>query len=461
MKRRTFLAASALSLALPAAAGGAGTTTDIVFWHSMTGALRDEIERLAARFNELQAAARPAENRSAPLANARIYWSASTYRVIPVYKGSYDESLAALTAPGRTAKPPHIVQVLDVGTADMMALGAADSGKSLVKPIHEVMAIGGQAIYPEAYLPAITGYYSDARGRLLSLPFNSSTAALYINRDAFRRAGLDPARPPRTWHDMALAAGRLKAAGIDCPYTTGWQSWIQLENAAALHGQPFASDDNGFAGDHPRLLIDAPFFVRHIGMLADWRRKGWFNYYGRKDDGEPPFYNGECAMLTDSTSAYGDIARNARFDYAISPLPHHDDARGAPANTLIGGASLWVIAGKSLDEYKGVARFLNFLSQREVQAEWHQQTGYLPITRAAHELSRRQGYYDRHPGIDSPLQAMIARPQGVHSRGIRLRHFVAIRAIIDEELEAVWSGDKPAARALADVVERGDRLLRQ
>lgn len=452
--------AVAVAALLACLAGQAAATTEIVFWHSMTGTLREKVEALATRFNELQR--QDGRQRTMPaLGNARVYWSQSDYKVVPVYKGNYDEALAALKTAAESGATPHIVQIYDVGTADMMAAVAGREGRRLVMPIHEVMAIGGQVVNSGTYLPAVVGYYADAQGRLLSLPFNASTPALYINREWFRKAGLDPDRPPRTWHEMALAAARLKAAGATCVYTTGWQSWIHLENAAALHNQPFADADNGYAGSATRLLLDAPFFVRHVAMLADWSRKGWFTYHGRKDEGEPPFYNGECAMLTDSTSAYGDIARNARFDFAIGPLPYHADVKGAPRNTLIGGASLWVAGGKTLDAYKGVARFLNFLSQREVQAEWSQQTGYLPISQAAYELARAQVHYERHPGLESPLQAMMARPQTAASRGIRLRHFVTIRGVADEELEAVWRQEKTPRQALADIVARGNAALRR
>lgn len=444
-----------------ASAGPAAAITEIVFWHSMTGTLREKVEALAARFNELQQQRDGAQRSMPSLGNARVYWSHSDYRVVPVYKGNYDEALAALKTAAVSGATPHVIQIYDVGTADMMTAIAGKDGHPLVKPIHEVMAIGGQVVNTGSYLPAVVGYYADNQGRLLSLPFNSSTPALYINRELFRRAGLDPDRPPRTWHEMALAAARLKVAGTPCVYTTGWQSWVHLENTAALHDQPFSDASNGYAGAAKHLLLDTPFFIRHIAMLADWQRKGWFSYYGRKDDGEPPFYKGECAMLTDSTSAYGDIARNARFEFAISPLPHHADVRGAPRNTLIGGASLWVTRGKTLEEYKGVARFLNFLSQREVQAEWHQQTGYLPISQAAYDLSRSQGFYERQPGLELPLQAMMARPQTVASRGIRLRHFVTIRGVIDEELEAVWRQEKTPRQALSAIVSRGDATLRR
>lgn len=443
-------------------AGSASAATEIVFWHSMTGSLREQVERLAARFNESRTGSRAAADSQAmpALGNSRVYWSGSDYKIIPVYKGNYDETMAALLGAGKTTKTPHIVQIFDIGTADMMA-ASDDSGRSrIVKPIHEVMAIGGQKISPETYLPAISSYYADAGGRLLSLPFNSSTPALFINKEAFRNAGLNPDQPPRTWHDMAIAAARLKAHGSTCVYTTGWQSWIHVENAGALHDQAFASQDNGFKGPDARLLIDAPFYVRHVTMLADWRDKGWFTYTGRRNEAEPKFYSGECAMLTSSSAAYGDIARNARFDFAISPLPYHGDVKGAPRNTLIGGASLWVTTGKSLDEYKGVARFLNFLSQREIQAEWHQQTGYLPITQAASGLSRAQGFYDRNAGIDAPLRAMTAKPQTVNSKGIRLRNFARIRTIIDEDLEAVWNQAKSPKQALEDAVNRGNLLLR-
>lgn len=430
MSIRKSIAALSIGIAV---SGSAFAATEIQFWHAMTGALGDRVGSIAERFNASQ----------------------SDYKVVPVFKGNYDETLSAGIAAFRAGNPPHILQVFEVGTATMMAAGKA------IKPVYEVMETGGQKFDPSVYIPSVSGYYTTSAGKMLSMPFNSSTTVFYYNKDAFRQAGLDPDKAPVTWADVAKAAGSLKAAGIECPYTTGWQSWVHLENFSAWHDVPFASHENGFASTKTELKFNSPLHVRHIEMLSQWAKDGWFHYAGRKNEGEAQFYGGRCAMLTSSSAAYANIKRNAKFEFAVAQLPHHSDVEGAPRNTIIGGASLWVMGGKKPDEYKGVAQFFSFLSSPEIQAEWHQATGYLPITAAASKLTEQQGFYDKNPGTDTSVQQMTSRKPTANSKGIRLGNFVQIRAVIDEELEAVWAGNKSAKEALDTAVRRGNELLRR
>jgi sn-glycerol 3-phosphate transport system substrate-binding protein len=274
----------------------------------------------------------------------------------------------------------------------------------------------------------------------------------------FEKAGLDPKKPPTTWQEVVAAAAKLKANGEKCPYTTGWQSWVHLESFSAWHNVEFASKNNGFGGLDARLTFNSPLHVKHIENLANWAKQGYFIYAGRKNEPEAKFYSGECAMLTSSSSAFGSINKNAKFKFAVSALPYYNDVQGAPQNTIIGGASLWVMSGKKTDEYKGVAKFFKFLSQPEVQAKWHQETGYLPITMAAYELTKKSGFYEGTPGPKAAVEQMIVKTTA-KSRGIRLGNFAQIRTIVDEELETVWNGKKTAKEALDTAVKRGNDVL--
>jgi sn-glycerol 3-phosphate transport system substrate-binding protein len=424
--RRVALACALFGLSLSAQA-----VTEVQLWHSMTGALGDRVANLADRFNKSQ----------------------SEYKVNAVFKGSYPESMAAAIAAYRAGNAPHIVQVFEVGTATMM------SAKGAIKPVYQLMAEAGQKFDTKAYIAAVAGYYTSPSGQMLSFPFNSSTPVFYYNKDAFAKAGL-PDAAPVTWPAVAAAAAKLKASGMACGFTPGWQSWTMLETFSAWHNKPFASKGNGFGGTDVKLEFNAPLQVKHIQNLKNWMDKGWVSYGGRKNEPEAKFFSGECGMLISSSAAYANIAKNAKFKFAVSPLPYYADVEGAPQNSLIGGASLWVMTGKKKDEYKGVARFFTFLSQPELQAEWHQQTGYLPITNAAYELTKKSGFYDKNPGTDVSVQQMIVKTTS-NSRGIRLGNFVQIRDVIDEELEAIWSGKKGVKQGLDDAVKRGDELLRR
>jgi sn-glycerol 3-phosphate transport system substrate-binding protein len=421
----------ALAAALFAFAASAQAVTEIQFWHSMTGKLGDKVNEIAQKFNATQA----------------------DFKVMPVYKGQYDESMAAAIAAYRAGNPPQIVQVFEVGTATMMA------AKGAVKPVYQLMADAGEKFDPKAFLGAVYGYYSDTQGRLLSMPFNSSSQVLYINDDAFKKAGLDPANPPRTWPEVGQAAEKLKASGAACAFTTGWQSWVQLESFSAWHNVPVATKENGFGGLDTRLAWNEPLKVKHIQTLGDWSKKGLFTYAGRKDEPLSKFTSGDCAMITTSSGSYSNIKANAKFNWRVARLPYWPDVTGAPQNTIIGGATLWVLTQKDPAVYKGIAKFFTFLSSPEVQADWHQSTGYVPITVAAYELTKSQGFYEKNPGFDIAIGELNNKPPTANSKGVRFGNFVEIRNINDEELEQVWNGQKTAKQALDDAVRRGNEQL--
>ncbi len=421
-----LLAAAALLAALPASA-----QVEIQWWHSMAGKLGDKVGEIADKFNASQ----------------------KDYKVVPVYKGQYDESLTAAIAAYRAGKPPQIVQVFEVGTATMMAAQGA------VMPVYKLMADAHEKLDPKAFLPAVTSYYSDTHGNLLSMPFNSSTQVLYINKDAFKKAGLDPAKPPATWPELVQDAEKLKASGAACSYTTGWQSWVQLESFSAWHNVPFATLENGLGGPATRLEFNGPVQVMHIGNMADMAKKGLFTYAGRKDEPLGKFQSGECAMITTSSGSYANIKANAKFDFGVSPLPYYPSVKGAPQNTVIGGATLWVMTQKDPAVYKGIAKFFTFLSSPEIQYDFHKSTGYVPITLAAWDLAKKDGLYKERPGFDTAMMELTNKPPTANSKGLRLGNFVQIRNVIDEELEAVWGGQKTAKAALDDAVKRGNDLL--
>src|SRR5207244_629151 len=189
--RRTGIGTSACQ-------GLASAETEVTVWHAMGGALGEKVKEITDAFNKTQ----------------------SEYKVTPVYKGNYTETMTAAIAAFRARQQPHVVQVFEVGTATMM------SARGAIKPVHALMAEAGERFDPSAYLPAVTGYYTSADGKMLSLPFNSSTPVLYFNKDAFKKAGLDPAKAPATWPELGDAGKKLQAAGLPCGFTTDWQSWI-------------------------------------------------------------------------------------------------------------------------------------------------------------------------------------------------------------------------------------------
>ena len=197
---------------------------------------------------------------------------------------------------------------------------------------------------------------------------------------------------------MGVAAKKLRDRGAVCGFTTSWPSWINVENFSAFHNLPLATRANGFGGLDAVLTFNNPTVVRHIAQLAEWQTTKMFDYSGRAQTAEPRFQNGECGIFIGSSATRADIKANSKFEVGYGMMPYWPDVTGAPQNTIIGGATLWVLRDRPQAEYKGVAKFFSFLSKPDVQAAWHQNTGYLPITRAAFDLTRAQGFYDRNPG---------------------------------------------------------------
>ena len=413
--------------------GSVLAATEVQFWHAFTGRLGELVAEQVETFNASQ----------------------EDYEIVPVHKGNYSETLNAGIAAFRAKEQPHILMVFEVGTATMMG------AKGAIKPVYEVMKDSGAKFDPDEYIGSVKGYYTTTEGEMLSLPFNSSTPVLWVNNDALKDAGVDADTDLSTWEKVGDVLEKVKASGSECPLTTAWQSWIHLENLSAYHDIPFATKDNGFAGLDTELAFNSEVQVKHIQTMGDWAKDGKFIYAGRRNEGGANFRAGECAMFTESSAGYAGISSEAEFDFSVHPLPYWEGAGGAPQNTIIGGASLWVMSGHEDDEYKGVAAFLNFLSSSDIQSKWHQNTGYLPITAAAGKQTRIEGFYDKNPGTDIAVIQMTAKAPTANSKGLRLGSFDQIRGIIDEELESVWAGDKDAQTALDSAVERGNKLLRR
>jgi len=427
-----FLAAAAAVLA--AIAGPAfAEPTELQWWHAMTAINLERVNKLAADFNALQ----------------------TEYKVTPVYKGSYPETMTAAIAAFRAGTPPHIVQVFEAGTATMMA------AKGAVKPVYQLMADAGEPFDPQNYLPTVTGYYSTADGKMLSLPFNSSTAIVYWNKDTFTKAGLDSEKPPKTWPETFAIAKKLKAGGANCGVVPAWITWTQIEQFDAWHNLPLATKANGLDGVDTELKFNTPIMTKHIAALAEAIKDKSFDYGGRTNEAEGRFISGDCAMIQTSSGFYGNVKTNAKFAFGMTELPYYPDIAGAPQNSIIGGASLWIMGGKKPEEYKGIAKFFSYLSRTDVQREMHEVTGYLPITKAAYEATKAAGFYEKNPGREIPLLQLAGKSPTENSRGLRLGNLVQIRDVIAEDLEGVFAGKSEPNAALDDAAARGNAILRQ
>ena len=430
MNRKILGAAVALG-ALVAGAGQAVAVTELQWWHAMSGANNEVVDTLAKEFNESQDA----------------------YKITPVFKGTYPETLNAGIAAFRAKQPPAIIQVFDVGTGVMMGAEGA------VMPVADVLEAGGYNFDKSNYLPGIVAYYSKPDGTMLSFPYNSSSPILYYNKDIFEKAGLDVDSPPETWQDVFAAARTIKESGAaECGYTSTWLTWIHLENFAAWNNVAYGTNENGLAGTDVELKLNEPLYVQHFQDIADLAKDGVFRYGGRTSEAKQLFLSGECGILTESSGGLGDIVKSG-MNYGIGQLPYDANAEGAPQNTIPGGASLWVFGGKSDEEYKGIAEFFNFLSQTEIQSRLHQVSGYLPVTMDAYEATKDSGFYEKNPGRETPILQMMGKEPTENSKGVRLPNLPQLRDIENEQVELMLSGQQDAQATLDKIVELGNEAI--
>src|SRR6267154_3030586 len=433
MAFRQFGAAVAAAATLAfTSASPAYAVIDIQWWHAMTGGNNDIVNKLAEDFNASQ----------------------SDYKVVPSFKGNYPDTMNAGIAAFRAGNAPHIIQVFEVGTATMMSATGA------VKPVYQLMKDANEPFDPKAYLPAITGYYSTSKGDMLSFPFNSSSMVMWINKDELKKAGV--AEIPKTWPEVFDAAKKLKAAGhTTCGFSNAWATWAHIEQFSAWHNVAIGTKANGLDGFDTELKFNSPLHVKHLQNLIDLQKDKTYDYGGRANAGEARFGSGECAIFLTSSGYYGTAKGTAKFDFTSVPLPYYPDVKGAPQNSIIGGASLWVRGGKKPDEYKGIAKFFTFLSDTDRQVEVHKASGYLPITKAAYAKTKESGYYKENPYLETPLLELTNKEPTENSRGLRLGNMVQLRDVWAEEIESALAGKKSAKDALDAAVSRGNTMLRQ
>ncbi len=428
--RWTFARVVVLMLALAGLGGEAEAQAPvkITLWHAMGGARYDAITKeIAAGFNK---------------AHPR-------YVLEPLYSGSYGETVTKAIAAIRAGDPPHIVQVFEVGTQTMLDSGAIIPVTDLVKP--------GDIDFGD-YIEPILNYYQ-VGGKLYSMPFNSSTAIIYYNKDVFQKAGLDPDRPPATYQDVEAMGRKIVASGAARhAITFGWPSWM-LEQAHAMHNRPYADRDNGRGGRATRVLFNEPFGVEVLSRWTRWAGEKLLAYGGREYAPNKAFLAGEVAMLMQSTSQVTTIEKAARFRVGTGFLPRIE---GQPAGkSVIGGASLWVLRGpgRSPEELDAIVKFFKFIAQPEETAKWHMSTGYFPATRTAVALLRQQEWFLKNPNHETAFKQIQEGPDTPNTRGVLLGNFVQIRNITDSAIEKALSGRLSPKEALDEAAREANRLL--
>jgi sn-glycerol 3-phosphate transport system substrate-binding protein len=404
--------------------------TEIVWWHAMGGFLGERVNEIATKFNSSQ----------------------TEYEVKAVNKGSYPEALTAAIAAYRAKTHPHVLQVQEIATQTMLSSGA-------IYPVYELMADQGVKINWADFISVVKSYYS-YKGNLYSMPFNSSTAIFYYNKSIFQKAGLKTDKAPATYEEIEKCAKAAVVSGATkIGFTVAWPSWTLMENMHAWHDQPFSDQDNGFAGLATHLKINGSLGERLMDLISRWQNQGIFTYSGRLAKGDQPIINGEAAMGIASTALVGTLTKSAKFEWGTGFLPR---LSGFPqGNSIIGGASLFVMKGHATEQYKGVAKFLEFLGQTPQQAWWHAETGYLPVSNSALKALQATDHFKKNPNLWTAFAQITSGKTTANSQGVRLGNLIAIRDVIEGEMENILSGKKTSKQGLDEAVKKSDEILKE
>ena len=406
MKSLRTLAVAAAGLF--AVSGSAHAATEITFWHAMGGQLGETVNTIAKEFNASQ----------------------SDVVLTPVYKGSYEETMTAGIAAFRAGEAPNIIQIFDAGAATII------NAKGAVKPVAGLLNEFGTKFNAEDYIAGVRYFYADKDGQMIGMPFNSSTPVLYYNKAALAKAGVEA---PKTWEEFEVAAPKLKAAGY-VPLSQSHTPWILSENFHSRHNLQMANDENGFDGVATEIMYDNPNMVMMFTKLKSWMDDGLYGYYGTKwNDNQKPFIDEEVAMWLGSSGSFGGLKASAKFDFGTTYLPYWKSVISEGQRTFIGGAALFAMSGKTDAEYKATAEFFAYLTKPETQYFWHRETGYVPITEAAYELAKSDGYYDANPDAEVGIQ-QLSLDGGEWTKGYRLGYYVQIREVLQREYDKIFSG---------------------
>ncbi|AUQ61233.1 extracellular solute-binding protein [Phaeobacter inhibens] len=425
MKRIAFTTAATLAFA----ANAAYAETEITWWHAMGGALGDTVNQIASDFNASQ----------------------DEYKITPVFKGTYEETLTAGIAAFRAGEQPNVMQVFDAGAATV--IGA----KGATIPVQDLLADNGVDFDINDYIAGVRYFYADSDGKMIGMPFNSSTPIMYYNIQALEKAGVTA---PKTWEEFqTVTAPALKEAG----YTALSQShlpWIFTENFHSRHNLPFATNNNGYDSVDTQILVNNDAIKAHFIAVTDWQEKGHFEWFGTGwGDNQTPFEEGKVAMWLGSSGSFGGLSKkDLPFDFSATMLPYWEGVTKEPTQTFIGGASLFAMAGHDAEENKATAAFFDFLTSSEVQYFWHKETGYVPITEAAYEMAKADGHYDRAPAAEVGIQ-QLSLPGGDNTKGYRMGFYVQIRDVMNREYGRILTGETSVEDAFNAIEAEANNLL--
>lgn len=409
--------------------GSVFAATEVTWWHAMGGQLGDTVNKIATDFNAAQ----------------------TEYKITPVYKGSYTEALTAGIAAFRADESPNILQVFDAGAATIM------NAPGVAQPVQDIMINSGYSFDSSSYLSGVRNFYADSNGKMIGMPFNSSTPVLYYNKDMLNEAGVTP---PKTYEEMEMVARKLKEKG-HAAFSQSHTPWIFFENFKSRHNQQLADKNNGFDGPATEIMYNTKNLRMHFSKMKEWSDKGYYKYYGKDwAANQTPFERKDVAMWIGSSGSFGGLKERVDFKMGTTFLPYWKSINDKPGVTFIGGAALFALSGHDKEQDKGVAAFFNYLTSSEVQMYWHKTTGYVPVTNAAYDMTKKSGYYNDNPDAEVGVQ-QLSLPGGEWTKGYRLGFYPQIREVMYRETDNIFSGESTVQDSLEKINTEAQQLLKR
>ncbi|MCD0504811.1 extracellular solute-binding protein [Bordetella petrii] len=416
--------------AMVAAGAAHAADVDIQVWHTLNGPNKAEFEKLTKRFNKEQ-------------------------KDVSVELRHFETEQALLqagTAAIKKKQGPNLVQLPDNRSPEVV------SEHKAILPLYQLLAK-----YPikdlNWFLPTTSSFTRDGKGRLLAFPWMAEVPIMFYNMSYYKKAGLDPNKPARTWADLQGELLKLRdVANIECPYASSDQVQVHLENLAPVNKQLFTTNDNGLSSGKakPAFKFDT-LYMRHVSLMVSWKRSLLFTAHSDNNQSDQLFAKGQCAVLTSGSGAAGLFMNTRSLSFGVAPLPYYTQATPDAGSPFVSGSALWAIDGHPQAQEKATAQFLAWLAKPVNAAEWHQRTGFLPLTDAAFRASD-VSFYDKVPGAHAIIQSMNGGKPLSTSRGFRMANYEQVEAVLNDGLNQALEGKTPPVAALNNAAEQARRI---
>lgn len=408
--------------AAPAQAG----STKVVFWHAMAGTNGEAVNKIVDGFNKSQ----------------------QKVSVEAIFQGTYDDALAKLKTALASNSAPALMQVYDIGVRFMV-----DSGE--VAPMQDF--VEKEKFDTSDFEQNVLAYYQ-VENKLYGMPFNTSSSILYYNKDAFKAAGLDPEKPPKTFDEVNEYARKLtKKDGSNVSQYGFHQSiygWL-FEQYMAVSGGLFVDQGNGRDGKATKAVFNDD----KGKLILDWWKTGVdggsFGNFGRDNDGAKAAFNsGKSAMFTESTgSLRGNLtAIGGKFEMGTGFYPRPANAPKEGGN-IIGGASVYILKSRPEAEQQGAWEFVKYSTSAPVQAQWQADTGYYPIRKSAYNEATSKEWVGKYPQFTTAIEQIHSVPVNRVTQGAVFGVFPQARQRVETAIEEALLGKASTKEALDKAAE--------